>query len=194
MNNKPTVERSSEETNSSLSSRENRKNNLTSHVVDLNESKTHLFYLIQSANERNEKTKRLIRIKISKERPTSRKFLSKKMLVRCGNKDDMTYDNQEKTNKNSTPTHATIHSRTDHPSFVVLPHVISRRRGNIRKNIERNQSTSENSNETYVIRSKEDNKIVGNSWKVPTLSLWNRNSQTRAADFLHGICFVYLVL
>lgn len=178
---------STEETNTSSSPGEYKTNELTSHVVNFKESKTHLFYVIQSDNDNNEKAQHLIRIKISKERPTSRKFVGKKMSLRCGSNDNAT---EEKTKRTSKQNLASIHKKTDHPSFVVLPEVFSNRRdnGNVRKKLERNQSTSENSNETFVIRSKEENKIFGS--KVPKLlgtSLWEKNSQSvDAAISSHG--------
>lgn len=177
---------SSEETNTSSSPRVNKTNKTTSHVVNFKESKTHLFYVIESDNENHEKAQHLIRIKVSKERHISRKFVSKKMSLRCSSDDNAT---EEKTKRTLKPNLASIHKKTDHPSFVVLPEVFSKRR-DVQQSNERNQSTSENSNETYVIRSKEENKILGS--KVPILlgtSLWRNNSETVGAVLLHGTIF-----
>lgn len=195
MNNRsPVAERnfesSSEETTTSSSSTKE----LPSHVVNLKESKTHLFYVIQSdSNDSNGKAApHFVRIKISKERPPSKKFVSKKMFFHCGNSGDVTDGSQGKTKMtNHKPNLTSIHKRTDHPSFVVLPEVFSRRRGNV----ERNLSTSDNSNETYVIRSKLENKMLGSRRKVPTLfgALWKRNSQTEDAYSLQGIYAVVIL-
>lgn len=46
---------------------------------------------------------------------------------------------------------------------------ISKSNENVRKIIERNQSTSENSNETFVIRSKNENKMLRAKSKAPML-------------------------
>lgn len=167
---KRNLDSSSEETNTSSSNKE-----LPTHIVNLKESKTHLFYVIQSDNENNGNGQRFVRIKISKERPTtSRKLGSKKTLLRHGN--------NSVTDKNQAMHHSSnltgIHKRSDHPSFVVLPELVAKRSGNVRRNIETNQSTSENSNETYVIRSKMENKMLVNRRQGPALfdSLWKKKS------------------
>ncbi len=184
---------SSEETNTSSSTTETETKKIPSHVVNLRESKTHLFYVIQSDNENNDKAKHLVQIKVSKERPSSRKFIAKKMLLRYGNSNDVTNENQEKTKKTRKPSLASIHKRTDHPSFVVLPEVLKGRHGDVRQTIERNQSTSENSNETYVVRPRLENR--NSKRKVPILfgSLWKQNSPTVDAGFLHGSCTLYIL-
>lgn len=187
MNNESTLECSTEETSSSTE--DNKNPPLTSHVVNFKESKTHLFYVIQSDNDSNESTKHLIRIKLSKERPASRQFIAKKMLVRHTNTEDGSDKNQEKTTRACKANIASIYKRSDHPSFVVLPQIVSKRRNIVRVTTAKNQSTSENSNETYVVRSREDNKVFGSNSKVPVLlgtSLWNRSSRTEDAAFLHG--------
>lgn len=190
----PNLECTSDEKGTSSSSfrRDNNTNKFARHVVNLKESKTHLFYVIQSDNENSENTASLFRIKISKERPTSRK----KMLRRYGNNEDldMTDDSQQNIRKTARSNLANIQKRTDHPSFVVLPDLNSKKRDNsyIKNNIERNQSTSDNSNETYVVRSKEENKLLGSKSKVPVysqalfgLSLLE-NTQTADVPYLPG--------
>lgn len=153
---------SSDDKGTSSSSFSRDENKFTRHVINLKESKTHVFYVIQPDNEDSVNTPNFIQIKISKERPMSRNLATKKMLLRDSNDEvDMSDKNQSKIRKTPRPNLASIRKRTDHPSFYVLPEVFSEKRsiGSVNKKIDRNQSTSDNSNETYTIRSKEENKL-----------------------------------
>ncbi|KAJ6648882.1 hypothetical protein Bhyg_04114, partial [Pseudolycoriella hygida] len=181
---------SNEGTNMSSSSSEKRSTKIPSHVVNFKESKTHLFYVIQPDSETTEKRQNLVRIKVSKERPMSRKLVGNKMFLRTRSNYDVINKNEEKMKKSPRSNIASIHKRTDHPSFFVLPEVFSKtRQGNMKKAIARNQSTSDNSNETYVVRPKEENKTFGGRSKVPTIlgtSMWIRNLQTVNSTRLQG--------
>lgn len=150
---------SGEDASSSSFSRGNSKNEFKQHVLNLKETKTHLFYVIQSDNDSGEKSPQWIQVKVSKRRPNPRNLATKNMLSRYGTNDDgnVTDNRQQKTPKSSL---ISIHKRTDHPSFVVLPEISSKKRSNIKSKIVRNQSTSDNSNETYVIRSRKENQSL----------------------------------
>lgn len=177
------LECSSEQSGTSSSTTDTKK--IPRHVINLKESKTHLFYVIQSDNDSHENAQRVVQLKVTKESLPARRFFSQNMRLHSNNDND---DNREKLNRTQIPSRlASIHKRTDHPSFVVLPEVFSRRCVNRGRNIEKNQSTSENSNETYVIRSE-------NKSKIPTLftSLWKRNPTTADAAFLHGTFVITL--
>ncbi|XP_037048678.1 uncharacterized protein LOC119083142 [Bradysia coprophila] len=172
---------SSEKTSTSSSTTDTNK--IPRHVVNLKESNTHLFYVIQSDNESHGDTQQLVQLRISKQRPPSRKSFAQKMQLRYNDNNDGLDENRGKLKKTQI---ASIHKRTDHPSFVVLPEVFSKGRLNIRQTIEKNQSTSENSNATYVIRSKNDNRTCESKAKIPRLfnSLRERNPKTA---YLHGM-------
>lgn len=170
--------------------------------IHLKETKTHLYCVIPSDNESNENVKRtpqLIQIKISKRRPQSRSLMTNKVLgclsLAYGSSDDeLLQRNQQRIRKflsskpsNSSPT--SNRKKTNHPSFVVLPEskLINKKRGDgyIKNKVIKNQSTSDNSNKTYVIRSKEHNKLLAsraNTTSVGSIGLCTSISNRNVAE------------